>query len=57
MCVQGSVWDVTGFLAIHPGGQSILMGYLGRDATRAYQDAHRHVDARRYVRYVGPFAG
>lgn len=57
MCIQGNVWDVTSFLANHPGGQSILMGYVGRDATRAFLSAHRFVDPRRYAKFVGELSG
>jgi L-lactate dehydrogenase (cytochrome) len=38
--VSGQVYDVTEFLAEHPGGSAILLKHAGRDATAAYEVAH-----------------
>ena len=55
LVVHGDVWDVTRFLSAHPGGRSVLLGYLGRDATDGFQSAHRYVDPQRYATRVGHF--
>jgi cytochrome b involved in lipid metabolism len=39
--VQGGVYDVTDFLAIHPGGAGILAGLGGKDATDFFMELHR----------------
>ena len=55
LIVNGDVWDVTNFLSAHPGGRSVLLGYLGRDATDGFRSAHRYVDPQRYAIRVGRF--
>lgn len=39
--ISGSVYDLTGFLEEHPGGSSVVMAYVGKDATGAF-DAIGH---------------
>lgn len=34
--VQGSVYNVTQYLALHPGGSNIIIPFCGQDATSAY---------------------
>ncbi|KAL1383644.1 acyl-CoA desaturase [Phyllosticta capitalensis] len=34
--VAGVVHDVTGFIAEHPGGKALIKGYIGKDATAAF---------------------
>lgn len=34
--ISGSVYDVTSFLSIHPGGVSAILGYCGSDASDAF---------------------
>lgn len=38
--LNGTVWDVTAFAPRHPGGVEIISEYLGRDASRAYNEVH-----------------
>ena len=38
--INGVVWDVTEFAPKHPGGVEIITEYLGRDATKAYNEVH-----------------
>jgi L-lactate dehydrogenase (cytochrome) len=38
--INGVVWDVTEFAPEHPGGVDIISEYLGRDATKAYNEVH-----------------
>jgi cytochrome b involved in lipid metabolism len=47
LAVRGRVYDVTGFLSYHPGGRSVLLSNLGRDATAAFVDAHPSVNIGR----------
>lgn len=46
MVIGGFAVDATGFEDQHPGGADFILGYKGRDATRAFAgDVHRHNDA------------
>src|SRR4029079_18411498 len=50
------VYDLTAFLAMHPGGVQVLRGYAGTDASQGYLRAHRgatDVDAVREMYAVG----
>ncbi|KIY72836.1 hypothetical protein CYLTODRAFT_388100 [Cylindrobasidium torrendii FP15055 ss-10] len=38
--IQDKVYDVTDFLAEHPGGSKVILKYAGRDATQAYLPIH-----------------
>ncbi|KAG6876629.1 hypothetical protein C0992_012205 [Termitomyces sp. T32_za158] len=38
--VHNKVYDVTEFLAEHPGGSKIILKYAGKDATEAYEPIH-----------------
>ncbi|KAK7694509.1 hypothetical protein QCA50_001695 [Cerrena zonata] len=38
--IKNKVYDVTDFLAEHPGGAKIILKYAGRDATSAYEPIH-----------------
>ena len=40
------VYDVTGFLAEHPGGEEILLESAGVDATEGFEDVGHSTDAR-----------
>ncbi len=42
LAVDGTVYDLTGFVAQHPGGAPILQAHAGLDATAAFHRAHRH---------------
>lgn len=39
------VYNVTGYLNEHPGGEEILQGVAGKDATAAFEDAAHSDDA------------
>ena len=39
--MDGTVYDLTGFLSQHPGGAPILLLHAGLDATAAFHRAHR----------------
>ncbi len=36
LLIEGSVYDVTQYLQLHPGGQAIVLPYCGADATTAF---------------------
>jgi L-lactate dehydrogenase (cytochrome) len=38
--VDGNVWDVSAFLAEHPGGVDVILNHAGRDASQAYNSIH-----------------
>ena len=40
------VYNVTEYLDDHPGGEAILLGVAGTDATSAFEDAGHSDDAR-----------
>jgi stearoyl-CoA desaturase (Delta-9 desaturase) len=43
ICVNGVVYDVSKFMAKHPGGSDILQQFVGKDATDGYLNGvHRH---------------
>lgn len=41
--MDGVVYDVTGFLNLHPGGMDVIMKYGGKDCTDAFNEAHDYV--------------
>ncbi|KAH8892129.1 hypothetical protein GQ53DRAFT_863875 [Thozetella sp. PMI_491] len=38
--VNGTVWDLTDFAPVHPGGAQVIHKYAGRDASAAYNSVH-----------------
>ncbi|KAL0944625.1 mitochondrial cytochrome [Colletotrichum truncatum] len=40
MALHGKVYDITAFLASHPGGKAILLKNSGKDATKAFDSFH-----------------
>lgn len=44
MVVRGVVYDVTPYLEYHPGGISIMMSGVGRDATKLFEKYHAWVN-------------
>jgi len=42
---NGDVYDVTNFLAAHPGGSQVIEPYLGTDVGFAMTEEHRHTEA------------
>ncbi|ORZ40013.1 acyl-CoA dehydrogenase/oxidase [Catenaria anguillulae PL171] len=38
--VRGHVYDVTNFIAVHPGGRKILLKHIGTDATKEWMKFH-----------------
>jgi len=60
IAVKGRVYDVSPFLAWHPGGAQILRAHAGLDATEAFGRAHRepsgmgHLRDRLLIGYLEP---
>ncbi|PIM99080.1 Cytochrome b5 [Handroanthus impetiginosus] len=44
--VDGKVYDVTTYLDEHPGGDDVLLGAAGQDATEEFEDAGHSKTAR-----------
>jgi cytochrome b involved in lipid metabolism len=40
------VYDVTAFVHTHPGGQDVILEYVGRDATSAFEAVGHSLQAR-----------
>ena len=38
--LKGDVWDLTPFLADHPGGAGAILEFAGRDATTIWESVH-----------------
>ncbi|KAH8256180.1 cytochrome b5 [Drosophila bipectinata] len=47
LIIKGNVYDVTNFLAEHPGGGDALLEYGGKDASKAFKQAGHSSDAER----------
>jgi cytochrome-b5 reductase len=47
--LRGKVYNLSPYIAYHPGGESILRGVLGKDATKLYDKYHRWVNEEKYV--------
>ena len=44
--IDNNVYDVTNFLAEHPGGEEVLLDLGGEDATEAFEDVGHSDEAR-----------
>lgn len=40
MAINGTVWNITGFAEIHPGGPDIIQDYSGGDGSEPYNSVH-----------------
>ncbi|KAF1805868.1 acyl-CoA dehydrogenase/oxidase [Mucor lusitanicus] len=55
--IDGSVYDLTRFADLHPGGAFPLLEFAGKDATDAFYGLHRQDVLRKYDRYkIGTIA-
>lgn len=43
LCISNKVYNVSTYLAEHPGGDDVLIKYAGKDATQAFED-QQHSD-------------
>lgn len=44
MLIRGKIYDVTPYVAYHPGGSEILLRGAGKDATQLYNSIHSFVN-------------
>jgi len=40
--VQGDVYNISSFAAMHPGGEKLILAHAGKDATELFYSYHRH---------------
>ncbi|XP_062997533.1 cytochrome b5 [Elgaria multicarinata webbii] len=50
LVIRGRVYDVTGFLDEHPGGEEVLLEQAGKDATESFDDVGHSEDAQDMLR-------
>lgn len=43
--IKDSVYDVTKFTEVHPGGSELILEYAGRDCTKDFNDVGHSIDA------------
>jgi L-lactate dehydrogenase (cytochrome) len=58
--IHGQVYDVTEFLPNHPGGQSIILRYAGKDATKKFDTIHPKDIVDKFLpksKHLGPVSG
>ncbi|KAK7913110.1 hypothetical protein WMY93_013321 [Mugilogobius chulae] len=55
LIIHDKVYDITGFLEEHPGGEEVLLEQAGADATESFEDVGHSTDAREMLEqyYVG----
>ncbi|GJJ71315.1 cytochrome b5 [Entomortierella parvispora] len=55
VAIHGKVYDVTGFIDEHPGGEEVLLDEAGKDATESFEDVGHSDEARDIMSklYVG----
>ncbi|XP_067055538.1 cytochrome b5-like isoform X2 [Acropora muricata] len=53
--IEDAVYDVTNFLAEHPGGSEIMLEHAGMDATSVFQDINHSTEAKKMLLgyYIG----
>ncbi|KAG0039783.1 hypothetical protein BGZ82_006805 [Podila clonocystis] len=55
LAIHGKVYDCSGFIDEHPGGEEVLLDEAGRDATESFEDVGHSDEARDIMSklYVG----
>nr|BAE94683.1 cytochrome b5 [Physarum polycephalum] len=59
LAVRGKVYDVSDFVAEHPGGEEVIRDVAGRDATEDFDNVGHSEDAVQQMKqyYVGELEG
>lgn len=47
--LSGYVYDITEFLALHPGGQEVIIAAAGKDATKVWSSIHKQEWLNQYL--------
>lgn len=48
--IHNNIYDLTGFLNEHPGGEEVLLEQAGRDASESFEDVGHSTDARELMK-------
>jgi cytochrome b involved in lipid metabolism len=51
--LRGKVYFLSPYLAYHPGGEKILKGVLGKDASKLFDKYHQWVNIEKYGIFPG----
>lgn len=53
--INNKVYDITKYLALHPGGKKILLQYAGQDSTKYFYDINHSKKAYKQLEnyYIG----
>lgn len=49
LLIHGKVYAISKFIDDHPGGDEVLLGEAGKDATEAFEDVGHSEEARRLM--------
>ncbi|GAB0495290.1 hypothetical protein MMPV_006589 [Pyropia vietnamensis] len=52
LVISGGVYDVTAYLAEHPGGEDVMLDMAGKDATNEFEDVGHSSDAVEKLRHL-----
>ncbi|OSX75999.1 hypothetical protein BU14_0212s0019 [Porphyra umbilicalis] len=52
LVISGGVYDVTSYLAEHPGGEDVMLDMAGKDATNEFEDVGHSPDAVEQLRHL-----
>ncbi|KAI7831614.1 cytochrome b5 [Gamsiella multidivaricata] len=57
LAIHGKVYDCSGFIDEHPGGEEVLLDEAGRDASESFEDVGHSDEARDIMSklYVGEY--
>lgn len=57
--IDSKVYDLTDFMAGHPGGEHVLLQHAGKDCTEEFYGLHRHEVLQKYHKtlYLGSIGG
>ncbi|MFA6256899.1 MAG: cytochrome b5-like heme/steroid binding domain-containing protein [Candidatus Paceibacterota bacterium] len=47
--VRGNVYDLTGWIVKHPGGEQAILGLCGKDGTTAFENQHGGMEKQEQI--------